>query len=705
MKNSIHELYRNEGIPVQRRYRRLMGQDLLTKSIERGYLNDYEITASYVFSYFGIPLKYSEIDVPDLESHENPYRVLSNYFRDHECIVKHETFSSADLSLSNGQLLILFDADNNTPFVLTNPTGFGPRLFDPKSCKTLKLHDLNRYRFNTDSLNITYTDVFNKQNFFDLFSFASSHLAPNFLLLGISLVVASVLGLFYPIILSSLISTVIPQGLVDQLIPLSLLFFAITSGFVISQFASIYMFIYADAVVDSRLQVSVFKRLFEMPISFFQSYRSGDLMARAQAITQIRGVLSGSFIDTLVHGSVIITSLIVMTIFSWKLTLFTLVISLLYALSTTYLGLLESKSKIAELRSLGLNIGYIFNTLKSYIQQKAENREKLLSNHFGSLVFQQLKPSFRAEMFSQYADLVDIFLKSFGLFGLFILGHHLSTLTNKSGVAELNTGKFVAYISLYTAYIASLYKLTRSVSKNGSTIFALWKRAEPIFNASSERLDNEFPLIGDIYSVRFSNVTFTYPSQNIPLFSNFSFNVEAGSTVAIKGDTSSGKTTLLNLLIGFDYADSGSIEINNIDIRNLDLFDLRQKFGIIPQSRQILPGFLKDYLLNGGQFYEEEVLDILEQLNYLDEFKKYPLGLNTPLAYGAYNFPSNFREILLITRSLLAKPQIFYADDSLFTSSPETIHNIRKLLGPQAIIFISSSRPDLLNLCDNQIEI
>ena len=138
MKNSIHELYRNEGIPVQRRYRRLMGQDLLTKSIERGYLNDYEITASYVFSYFGIPLKYSEIDVPVLESHENPYRVLSNYFRDHECIVKHETFSSADLSLSNGQLLILFDADNNTPFVLTNPTGFGPRLFDPKSCKTLK---------------------------------------------------------------------------------------------------------------------------------------------------------------------------------------------------------------------------------------------------------------------------------------------------------------------------------------------------------------------------------------------------------------------------------------------------------------------------------------------------------------------------------------------------------------------------------------
>ena len=79
MNNSIHSLYRNEGIPIQRKYRQLMGQDLITKSIQKGFLNNYEIAISFVFSFYGIPLKYSQIEVPSLESHEEPHRVFSSY--------------------------------------------------------------------------------------------------------------------------------------------------------------------------------------------------------------------------------------------------------------------------------------------------------------------------------------------------------------------------------------------------------------------------------------------------------------------------------------------------------------------------------------------------------------------------------------------------------------------------------------------------
>lgn len=705
MNNSIHSLYRNEGIPIQRKYRQLMGQDLITKSIQKGFLNNYEIAISFVFSFYGIPLKYSQIEVPSLESHEEPHRVFSSYLRDHNCIVKHEYFSPTDSSLINGQLLIVFEKKNNKPYIITNPSGFNLSLFDPELCQNLHISNFNRYDFCRDALNVTYTDVYNKQSIFDLFKYASKHLGPNLLILGLTLITASILGLIYPIILSTLIQSVIPQGLTNQLLPLSLLFIAITIGFVIAQFAAIYDFIFADAVMDNRLQLSVFQRLFEMPIAFFQSYRSGDLMSRAQAITQIRGIISGSFIDTLVHGAIIFTSLIVMTIFSWKLTIFTVILSLLYVISTGYLGLLEAGSKIGELRSLGLNIGFIFNSLKSYMQIKAEKREKLLSNHFAALVFQQLKSSFRAEMYGQFSDIADVFLKSFGLFALFLLGHHLSISTDKNGVSELNTGKFVAYISLYTAYIASLYKLTRSFSKNGSTIWALWKRAEPIFIDQSERLENEFPLLDPIYSLRFSNLTFLYNSQNRPLFSNLSFEISSGSTVAINGKISAGKTTLLRLLLGFNYALSGSVEINNIDIRNIDLFDLRKEFGIVPQSRQILPGFLKDYLLNGSQFSENEVLGTFDKLDFLEEYRKYPLGLNTPLAYGGYNFPSNFREMLLITRALISKPQIFYADDSLLSSTSDLIPKIRNFLGSKAIIIISSERNELISQCNQSIVI
>ncbi|KZR74883.1 ABC transporter transmembrane domain-containing protein [Prochlorococcus marinus] len=705
MTQTIHDIYRNEEIPIQRKYRQLMGQDLLTKSINPAFLNEFELVVSFVFFYFGIPLKYSEIDVPELESHAEGHHLLSKYLRDHECIVKHEYFNPDDSTLINSQLLIVFDSKTNLPYVLTKPNGINLFVFDSTKSTNIKVPNLNEYDFKRDVLNITYTDLNNKQSFFDLIKYSAKHLGPIFLVLSLSLVTASVFGIFYPIILSTLINTVIPQGLTNQLLPLSALFVAITAGFVIAQFASIYAFIFADAVIDVRLQVTTFRRLFEMPISFFQSYRSGDLMARAQAITQIRSILSGSFIDTLVHGSIIVTTLLVMIIFSWKLTILIAIITLLYIIFTCFFGFLEAGSKIGELRSKGLNIGYIFNSLKLYTQIKAEKREKLLSNQFGRLIFRQIKSSFRAEMYGQYADLIDVILKTFGLFALFVFGYHLATSTNKAGLTDLNIGKFVAYISLYITYVASLYKLARSISKNASTLNALWLRTDPIFSFDSERLDNEFPLLENICSLRFSNVTFSYPSQTRPLFDNYSLLIEKGATVKIQGGLASGKTTLLNLLLGFDYSSSGSVEINNIDIRSIDLFDLRRKFGVVPQSREILPGFLKDYLLNGSQFTENNVLQTMEALDFLEEFKKYPLGLNTPLAYGGFNFPSAFREMLLITRALLSKPQVFFADDSLLSSDSSLIRNIREYLGIDAIIIITTQSDTYNSQFTNVIQI
>ena len=109
MMKSIHSLFRNQTIPIQRAYRQLMGQDLITKKFEKGFLNNYEVVVSFIFSFYGIPLKYSEIEVSTLESNDDPYKIFSEYLRDHNCIVKHEYFDPSDSTLSNGQLLILFE--------------------------------------------------------------------------------------------------------------------------------------------------------------------------------------------------------------------------------------------------------------------------------------------------------------------------------------------------------------------------------------------------------------------------------------------------------------------------------------------------------------------------------------------------------------------------------------------------------------------
>ncbi|KZR69836.1 Alpha-hemolysin translocation ATP-binding protein HlyB [Prochlorococcus marinus str. MIT 1313] len=703
MTNFHYNVAKDVGID-QRKYIDLLGSDLELEIKPTGQISLDYITLRYLFFFFKVDnYQIDESCLKQLAIDENPYDVYMSVLRKNNFIVKPTIYKSNDRRLSNGQLLVIFK-DDNTPLLLFDNSGFQPKVFDPNLGIISPISSVSNYNIKPQALYVSYSDSSNGQSLTSLLKFASSRLKNNFIILFLTLALAATLGLAYPLILSSLIETAIPQGLTNIVIGLSLFYLLISIAFLISEFAAVFSFIFIDTVLDVRLQTSVFMRLFKMPIEFFKQYRSGDLMARAEAISQIRAILSGSFIDTVVHSSILITSFLVMLIISWKLTILVAIITLLYIISTVFLGILESKQTVEQLRLQGLNIGYIFTALKMVLQFRSEKRQPLLLTQFSTLIFRQLRKSFRAEFYGQTADLIDTILKSFGLFFLFIIGHSLiSSTTTSKEIIPFSTGMFVGFISLYSVYVASLYQLTRSLSKNGSTAFALWERAYPIFHESDESRSNEFQFKNKISSIKLNNVHFKYPSQTTYLFEGFDLDVKKGESVNIKGDTASGKTTLIRLILGFQSPHLGSFEINSIDILNLNVDNIRSRFGCIMQTRDILPGTLKDFLLNGGQYKEQHLITILKAIEAYEMYSKYPLGLNTPVAFNGVNFPSDFREVLLLTRSLLSKPDVFIADDSLYSTDLNRIKMIRSYLGDDAIILLVSNRADIVDYCDRSI--
>ncbi len=703
MTNVHYNVAKDVGID-QRKYTDLLGSDLELEIKPTGQISLDYITLRYLFFFFKVDnYQIDESYLKQLAIDEKPHDVYMSVLRKNNFVVKPTIYKSNDSRLSNGQLLVIFK-DDNTPLLLFDNSGFQPKVFDPNSAIISPISSVSNYNIKPQALYVSYSDSSNGQNLTSLLKFASSRLKTNFIILFLTLALAATLGLAYPLILSSLIETAIPQGLTNIVIGLSLFYLLISIAFLISEFAAVFSFIFIDTILDVRLQTSVFMRLFKMPIEFFKQYRSGDLMARAEAISQIRAILSGSFIDTVVHSSILITSFLVMLIISWKLTILVAIITLLYIISTAFLGILESKQTVEQLRLQGLNIGYIFTALKMVLQFRSEKRQPFLLTQFSTLIFRQLSKSFRAEFYGQTADLIDTILKSFGLFFLFIIGHSLiSSTTTSKEIIPFSPGMFVGFISLYSVYVASLYQLTRSLSKNGSTAFALWERAYPIFHESDESRANEFQFKNNISSIKLNNVHFKYPSQTTYLFDGFDLDIKKGESVNIKGDTASGKTTLIRLILGFQSPHLGSFEINNIDILNLNVDDIRSRLGCIMQTRDILPGTLKDFLLNGGQYKEQHLITILKAIEAYEMYSKYPLGLNTPVAFNGVNFPSDFREVLLLTRSLLSKPDVFIADDSLYSTDLNRIKMIRSYLGDDAIILLVSNRADIVDYCDRSI--
>ena len=635
--------------------------------------------------------------------YHNCHSEYTSLFRSIGYVVKSVPFSINDKQILNGQVLIFFSSIDGSPCILYNINGLKRRGLDCKNGQYFDPDDISDENLSKQALLVVPASIGDNISITDLLSFGFSRLGINFLVLALCLVLAAVFGLAYPLILSSLVQTVIPQGLKIQLWQLSGLFIVFTIAFIVSEFASIFVFIFIDTVLDVRLQVATYKRLFSLPLSFFSGYRSGDLMSRAQAITQMRAVLSGSFVDTVVHSSTILTSLIVLLLLDWKLTILVILITIIYFIGTLSFGYYEAINKVKFLRVQGINIGYLFNIIKSFTSFKSENRLVNLLGQYKFQLFSQLKYSFRTDIFKAFADILDITLKSLGLFLLFYFGHIILVNSKPTDfLGGFTAGKFVAFISIYSAYINSIYKLTRSISTNGSTSISLWSRATPIFSTSLESSLDSLKLSDQIKTIKFQDVFYSFDSQDKYLFKNLSCTFASGDIIGITGDIGSGKTAFINLLLGFNIPSSGSIEIDDINLTSLNHEVYRSKIGVITQNREIIPGFLKDFLLNGGQFTAKNVESTLHKLDSFEEYSKYPLGLNTPLAYNGYNFTSSFRESLLLTRALIKPVDIFIADDSLLSSSPSIISSIQSF-NENMIIIICTNRADLLSECSKTL--
>ena len=631
------------------------------------------------------------------DSSEEIIIIIQNWLRDQGFIVKATSFSFNNIQLLNGQTLIIFEEETFSPYLAFSEIGVKPQYFDASKASLVTNTEIKKNAFTERALLVIKPKSDNNQSIISLLQFGSQGLGKTFIVMLLSLLLAAILGLCYPLILSYLIDTAIPEGQLTTIYQFSYFYAFIIVAFIAAQFSAIFIFLFADTVIDIRLQVSTITRLFNMPINFFKKYRSGDLMARSQAITQIRGLLGGSLIDTLVHSSILLTSMLAMLLLNWKLAILVLVISLLYVIGASFFGYLEANSTVKQLEEQGLNIGYIFTVLKSFFHLRSEKRQPLLESHFAERLYQQLRYSFRSERYGQYADLIDSILRNIGIFAILVVGHIFTQNSKPTDfLGPFSAGRFVAFISVYSVYIDSIYRLSRGLSRNLSTISALWKRSLPIFQTNDETELNTFKMKSNIKSIAINDLKFKYESQTKYFLDNFNFSANEGETISISGDTGSGKTTLVRLILGFEKPIMGNIECDKVNLSELDIFQYRSKIGCILQSRDIIPGFLKDYLLNGDQFTESDVLEAFDALGFLENYKEFPLGLNTPLAYGGYNFPSEFRELLMIVRSIMSRPNVWIADDSLYAINVECIQKIRTYLGNESIIILVSNRKELI---------
>jgi ATP-binding cassette, subfamily B, multidrug efflux pump len=197
-------------------------------------------------------------------------------------------------------------------------------------------------------------------------------------------------------------------------------------------------------------------------------------------------------------------------------------------------------------------------------------------------------------------------------------------------------------------------------------------------------------------SFELRDVGFHYPGAEEPVLAEISVRAVAGQTMAIIGSTGSGKTTLLNLIARLFDATSGTVLVNDVDVRDLDPQVLWQQIGLVPQKPYLFSGTVASNLRFGdAEATDEELWSSLEVAQAADFVKAMPDGLEASVAQGGSNVSGGQRQRLAIARALVHRPSVLLFDDSFSALDLATDARLRAALsahGTDAVVVIVAQR-------------
>lgn len=189
------------------------------------------------------------------------------------------------------------------------------------------------------------------------------------------------------------------------------------------------------------------------------------------------------------------------------------------------------------------------------------------------------------------------------------------------------------------------------------------------------------PETGKTGEIEFSHVSFSYPGAEEEVLHDISFTAVRGETVAFIGSTGSGKSTLVNLIPRFFDVTQGSVRIDGVDIRKMDLKDLRNRIGYVPQKGVLFSGTIESNLRFGAPDASAEELEKAADIAQAGEFiAEKEEGMNSPIAQGGTNVSGGQKQRLSIARAVAKRPEIYIFDDSFSALDYKTDAALRQAL-------------------------
>lgn len=451
------------------------------------------------------------------------------------------------------------------------------------------------------------------------------------------------------------------------------------------------------------LRNSVFNKLQELPLEFFNQNKAGDLISRINNDTDKVNQFFSQSLMQFIGGLITMTGAgIILLIINLPLGLAALSPALILLVLTKSISPWIRKKNEASLKSLGSMSAEIQESLANFKVVVAFNRRDYFRKRFAEANSENYSKSVQAGIANNMLSPVYTFLSNIGQLIVLVMGIWL--IIN----GHFSTGLLISFIS----YISSFYNPLRQIAAlwaNFQLALAAWDRISYLLSFENNLLIIDDPgKAKNTSCIHFRDVSFSYPDGKEVLH-KVNFDLQRGRTYAFVGPTGGGKTTTASLTARLYDATKGTIMLDGKDIRSYTPCERASRIGFILQEPLLFSGSVRDNILYGNPECSGLTIDELEKAledSYLAGLiKRFDLGLDTPVQASGDGISLGQKQIIAFMRAILRKPDLLILDEAtanIDTVTEQQLEAILKNLPESTTRIIIAHR---LNTIENADEI
>ena len=485
-------------------------------------------------------------------------------------------------------------------------------------------------------------------------------------------------GLIMPRIMSDIVDLGIAAGNTQQIFRNGILMAVLAVIGLLAGISSSRMVTIASQGVGSNLRTSIFRHMQTFSFADVDRFSTASLITRATTdVNTIQTIFQMSLRILSMAPFQLIVSLAIVFSYSGKLALiFLCAIPVLFGFVMLLMKMVHHlfmvmREKLDNVNSTVQENLVAIRVVKSFVREDYEREKFKKANN--ALTKAGLNAISKMVLMMPVATII---INSVMLLIYWFGG-------NMVGSGALAPGGLLAIISYLTQIMLSVMMFSMIMMQLPRAQTSS-ERISEVLSANSDIKDPPAPISGAAElkgQVEFKNVHFRYSATGSgeDVIKGISFTAKPGETVAVVGDTGSGKSSLVNLIPRFYDVSEGQVLVGGVDVREQRLEELRDGIGMVLQKNVLFSGTIRENMKWGSPYAsDEEIISALKDAQAYDFVSKFPEGLDYMIAQGGTNVSGGQRQRLCIARAIIKQPSILILDDSTSAVDSDTESKIRK---------------------------